>query len=118
MKTFMEDYNIWKNSDNVVEVENGFKTQCSQYSKTFTELELQEYFLKEYGDSHYSEEEVIEAKVVLGVKSMCARAFMDYPDFDATEEMDLAGALSVLVSELLPNEDPSKLYDFLTNKLK
>ena len=46
MKT---NFEIWRDSDNVVKTsENGYKTQCSQYGKEFTESELKAYFIKEY----------------------------------------------------------------------
>jgi len=36
-------------SDNCINVEGGkTKTQCTQYSKAFTQIELLEYYLKEY----------------------------------------------------------------------
>lgn len=46
MKT---NFEIWRDSDNVVKTsQNGYKTQCSQYGKEFTESELKAYFIKEY----------------------------------------------------------------------
>jgi hypothetical protein len=42
-------YNAWKESDNVIAVDGGFKTQCTQYTITFTEDELRKYYLQEYG---------------------------------------------------------------------
>lgn len=42
-------FESWKNSDNVIEVgSNSYQTQCTQYTKTFTEEELEQYFIHEY----------------------------------------------------------------------
>lgn len=50
-----EPYNLspmnfawWVHSDNVVEYEGGYLTQCTQYGKKFTSEELKQYYQKEY----------------------------------------------------------------------
>lgn len=50
-----EPYNLtpmnfawWVHSDNVVEHEDGYLTQCTKYSKKFTKEELKQYYQKEY----------------------------------------------------------------------
>lgn len=47
------NFEIWRDSDNVVKVgEDAYKTQCSQYCKSFSEQELKKYFIKEYGENN------------------------------------------------------------------
>ena len=38
----------WIDSDNVIKTETEYKTQCSQYRKSFTFSSLYRYFVKEY----------------------------------------------------------------------
>jgi len=39
----------WANSDNVINTEKGYRTQCSQYTIVFASLaKLYRYFIKEY----------------------------------------------------------------------
>lgn len=46
-----EDFDRFLFSDNCINVEGGkTKTQCTQYRKEFTTVELFEYFLKEYAN--------------------------------------------------------------------
>lgn len=44
----MEDFKEWLNSDNVIKTKEGYRTQCTQYSKTFTLEQLLTYFDREY----------------------------------------------------------------------
>jgi len=44
----MKEFNKWLKSDNVIPVDGGYRTQCTQYQKLFTLAELKTYFKKEY----------------------------------------------------------------------
>lgn len=48
MKT---NFEIWRDSDNVVQYKEGFKTQCTQYTKEFSPEELKAYFIREYAEN-------------------------------------------------------------------
>lgn len=38
----------WVNSDDVINTKQGYKTQCSQYTISFSFIKLYRYFIKEY----------------------------------------------------------------------
>ena len=42
------DFDWWLNSDNVVKVEGGYITQCTQWKGVFTFDEVKKYYKKEY----------------------------------------------------------------------
>lgn len=43
-------FSKWIRSDNVIkETANGYRTQCTLYTKLYTRKELYAYFKKEYG---------------------------------------------------------------------
>ena len=54
MKKKLEDlreaFLEWKDSDNVVHLEDGYATQCTQYVPRFSFFRLYRYFINEYGD--------------------------------------------------------------------
>jgi hypothetical protein len=46
-----EDFDIWAASDNCINIPGGLtQTQCTQYGKNFTFLELFKYYLQEYAN--------------------------------------------------------------------
>lgn len=38
----------WLNGDNVIKTDNGYKTQCSLYRKSFALLDAYRYFVNHY----------------------------------------------------------------------
>ena len=44
----INDFNYWLNSDNVIKVNKGYKTQCTQWKHVYTLSELTDYYKKEY----------------------------------------------------------------------
>lgn len=45
----LKDFKLWIKSDNVFKIDNDhYKTQCTQYCKTFSFSELFDYFEREY----------------------------------------------------------------------
>lgn len=48
-----EEFTLWFNSDNVIQVSGGWITQCTQYRKIFTYDELMMYFEQEYLRANY-----------------------------------------------------------------
>ena len=42
------NFDWWLQSDNVLEYEGGYLTQCTQYGKKFTLEEIKQYYIREY----------------------------------------------------------------------
>ena len=58
-------------------------------------------------------EEIIIAKALEIIKA----DFMAYPDFDDTVEFDFKDAVTIILSEHLPDIDTCEIYDFLCEKI-
>ena len=45
---FVPTFGEWLQSDNVIKVDEGYKTQCTQFGKVFTYDEIKKYFQTEF----------------------------------------------------------------------
>lgn len=74
---------------------------------------------REFFDYWAEEMEVsIEDRIISAMKEFCKKDFMNRPDFDDSLEYDLASALTVFISDAMPDEDEAKIFDFINSKLK
>jgi hypothetical protein len=60
----------------------------------------------------------MEYKIINAMKDFCKKDFMNRPDFDDSLEYDLASALTVFLSDAMPDEDEAQIFDFINSKLK
>lgn len=60
----------------------------------------------------------MEKKIIQLGTDIARSAFMDYPDFDADQQLTLADALTILVMEQSDDLESDKVYDFLNSRLK
>lgn len=62
--------------------------------------------------------ESMEQKIINAMKDFCKKDFMNRPDFDDSLDYDLAGAITVFLSDAMPDEDEASIYDFIKSKLR
>jgi hypothetical protein len=60
----------------------------------------------------------MEEKIIQLGTDIARSSFMDYPDFDADQQLTLADALTILVMEQSDDLESDKVYDFLNSRLK
>tara|TARA_R110002126_G_scaffold218167_1_gene363890 strand:+ start:670 stop:852 length:183 start_codon:yes stop_codon:yes gene_type:complete len=60
----------------------------------------------------------MEEKIIQLGTDIARSVFMDYPDFDADQQLTLADALTILVMEQSDDLESDKVYDFLNSRLK
>lgn len=73
---------------------------------------------KSFFDYWADEMEVsIEDRIISAMKDFCKKDFMNRPDFDDSLDYDLASALTVFISDAMPDEDEASIYDFINSKL-
>ncbi len=60
----------------------------------------------------------MEEKIIQLGTDIARSAFMDYPDFDADQQLTLSDALTILVMEQSDDLESDKVYDFLNSRLK
>jgi hypothetical protein len=60
----------------------------------------------------------MEKKIIQLGTDIARSSFMDYPDFDADQQLTLADALTILVMEQSDDLESDKVYDFLNSRLK
>jgi hypothetical protein len=60
----------------------------------------------------------MEDKIINAMKDFCKKDFMNRPDFDDSLDYDLASALTVFISDAMPDEDEGKIFEFINSKLR
>jgi len=60
----------------------------------------------------------MKKKIIKAARKHCKTDFMQYPDYDEDIKMSLYDAITVLISEHLPDEGMEVIYDFLEKKIK
>jgi hypothetical protein len=64
--------------------------------------------------------EEIEKRIIDKATKICKSDFMQYPDFDEDVELNLADALTIIVTHDEPHDTDlmsDEVHDFLTNEL-
>jgi hypothetical protein len=60
----------------------------------------------------------IEDRIISAMKDFCKKDFMNRPEFEPDLEYTLADALTLFISEAMPDEDGASIYDFINSKLR